>query len=260
MFTLLNFFLSLIFYFSDEPIILHQYNKVACDLRETAEVVCRVQAYPRPEFQWNYGTNAAPLLTSSEGHYELNMTTERGDIYTSILRISNIHEADYGQYMCRVANSLGTIRTGIHLQPKGPPERPSLIKATEVGHSYVTLVWEPGFDGGHQNTKFFVSYRRVLPSAGDELTAAECYGTMGIVPRRSNGELWQEFDCQRNNPCNVTSLEQHHTYVFKVSRHFLVIEERLDRARCQRDWIGQDAIPHFVKRTLKHLVVVLITA
>lgn len=197
--------------------MLHQYNKVASDLRETAEVVCKVQAYPRPEFQWNYGTNTAPLLTSNEGHYELNMTAENGDIYTSILKISNIREADYGQYTCRVANSLGTIRTGIYLQPKGPPEHPSSIKATEVGHSYVTLLWEPGFDGGHQNTKYFVSYRRVLASAGDETLAPDCYGTTGIIPRRSNGEGWQEFDCQRNNPCNVTSLEQHHTYVFKVS-------------------------------------------
>ncbi|XP_069704105.1 hemicentin-1 isoform X7 [Periplaneta americana] len=199
-----------------EPIVLHQYNKVAYDLKETAEVVCRVQAYPRPEFQWNYGTNSAPLLTSSEGHYELNTTAESGDIHTSILKISNIRDADYGEYTCRVANSLGTIRTGIHLQPKGPPEKPATIKATEVGHNYVTLLWEPGFDGGIQNTKFFVSYRRVLAAAGDEMMTSDCYGASGITPRRSNGEGWQEFDCQKNNPCNVTSLEQHHTYVFKV--------------------------------------------
>jgi len=36
-----------------EPIVLHQYNKVAFDIRETAEVVCKVQAYPKPEFQWH---------------------------------------------------------------------------------------------------------------------------------------------------------------------------------------------------------------
>jgi hypothetical protein len=91
------------------------------------------------------------------------------------------------------------------------------VKATEVGHSSVTLLWEPGFDGGHQNTQYFVSYRRVLASAGDDTLASDCYGTTGMIPKRSNGEGWQEFDCQRNNPCNVTSLEQHHTYVFKVS-------------------------------------------
>ena len=201
---------------TDEPIVLHLYNKVAYDLRETAEVVCRVQAYPRPEFQWNYGTNTAPLLTSSEGHYELNMTAESGDIHTSILKISNIRDADYGEYTCRVANSLGTIKTIIHLQPKGPPERPTVVQAIGVGHNYVTLHWKPGFDGGLQNTKYFVSYQRMLASAGDDLMSSDCYGGGGAVSRRSSAADWQEFDCQKNNPCNVTSLDQHHTYVFRV--------------------------------------------
>nr|CAD7257651.1 unnamed protein product [Timema shepardi] len=197
-----------------EPIILHQYNKVAYDLRETAEVVCRIQAYPKPEFHWSYGTNAAPLMRSSEGHYDINTTVETGDIYTSVLKISHVREADYGEYTCRVANTLGTIRAGIRLQPKGPPERPTTVKDVEKGYNYVSLQWEPGFDGGLQNTKYFVSYRRVSGA-----TADECGGGSYMSTRSSGAEGWQEFDCQRNNPCNVSALEQHQTYLFKVKAY-----------------------------------------
>ncbi|XP_077286250.1 hemicentin protein echinoid isoform X2 [Arctopsyche grandis] len=192
-----------------EPITLHQYNKVAYDLRETAEVVCKMQAYPKPEFQWSFGTNTAPLFMSSEGHYEINTTTDNNDMYTSILKVSNIKHQDYGDYYCRVINTLGSVKAQIKLQPKGPPEKPRNLQTIEAGHNFVTLLWEPGFDGGLQNTKYFVSYRRVaMPN--NEVVTGDC----SMMTSR-NGE-WMEFDCSRNVPCNVTALDQHQTYVFKV--------------------------------------------
>lgn len=134
------------FFFLDEPITLHRYNKVAYDLRETAEVICKVKAYPRPEFQWSYSTNTAPLLAGADGHYEINTTVNEsgGDIYTSVLQISNVRQADYGEYNCRVANTLGSVKTQIRLQPKGAPERPEQLTAIDVGHRWVTksiLIW-----------------------------------------------------------------------------------------------------------------------
>ncbi|KAL1139642.1 hypothetical protein AAG570_006620 [Ranatra chinensis] len=193
-----------------EPITLHPYNKVAYDLRETAEVVCKVQAYPRPEFQWSYSTNTAPLLAGSDGHYEINTTVNEsgGDIYTSVLQISHLRQADYGEYNCRVANALGSVKTQIRLQPKGPPEKPEALAAIDIGHSHVNLQWKPGFDGGLQNTKYFVSYKKVLTASSDDCNSARKTG--------NNVESWHEFDCQRNNPCNVTSLEQHQSYLFKT--------------------------------------------
>ncbi|KAK6640219.1 hypothetical protein RUM44_011905 [Polyplax serrata] len=97
-----------------EPIVLHQYNKVAYDLHETAEVICRVQAYPRPEFQWSLVGNSAPLTTSSgiDSHYDISTSAENNDVYVSILRISNIQENDYGEYTCRIANALGSLKRG----------------------------------------------------------------------------------------------------------------------------------------------------
>ncbi|KAL0113165.1 hypothetical protein PUN28_012384 [Cardiocondyla obscurior] len=192
-----------------EPIVLHQHGKVAYNLRETAEVACKVQAWPKPEFQWSFGTNAATLQgSSSDGHYEITTTSDNYDAYTSVLRMTNIRESDYGDYTCRAANAQGSIMSTIRLQPKGAPERPTNITAMEVGPTYVVLLWQLGFDGGLPITKYFVSYRRV--AGGDEIVAPDC------APPRGPAGQWLELDCRRSNPCNVTNLEQHQTYTFKV--------------------------------------------
>ncbi|KAL6268497.1 hypothetical protein P5V15_001630 [Pogonomyrmex californicus] len=192
-----------------EPIILHQHGKVAYNLMETAEVACKVQAWPKPEFQWSFGTNAATLQgSSSDGHYEITTTSDNYDAYTSVLRMTNIRESDYGDYTCRAANAQGSVMSTIRLQPKGAPEKPTNITAMEIGPTYVTLLWQLGFDGGLSITKYFVSYRRV--AGGDEIVAPDC------APPRGPAGQWLELDCRRSNPCNVTNLEQHQTYTFKV--------------------------------------------
>lgn len=191
------------------PIILHQYNKVAYDVRETAEIRCKVQAYPKPEFTWFFGTNGAPLSMSSDGHYEINTTSDKQDIYTSVLKVINLVGTDYGEYMCRVVNSLETIRAPIRLQPKGSPEKPNNLQAADLGSNYANILWDPGFDGGLTNTKFFVSYRRVAVPHDDQMLP-DC-NTNAI-----SSTEWMEFDCHQNIPCHVTPLDQHQSYLFKV--------------------------------------------
>lgn len=190
------------------PIVLHQYDKVAYETRETAEVVCKIQAYPKPEFHWSFGSSSADI--TSDKHYEISTSTDNNDVYTSVLKIDHIRHNDYGEYNCRVVNSLGNIKTPIRLQPKGPPEKPKNLQAVEVGPDYVSLFWDPGFDGGLSNTKFFVSYRKVAV-AKEDIVPGDC----AIVAVRNSD--WLEFDCQRNMPCNISSLDQHQNYVFKVN-------------------------------------------
>lgn len=196
---------------SDPPIIIKQQQKVAYDLAETAEITCRVQAYPKPEFQWYYGSNTAALQMSSEGHYEINTTTDNNDSYLSILKIRNVKQQDYGEYFCRVKNSLGQIKPSIRLQPKGAPEAPTELSTSKVGPSFVTLAWEAGFEGGLSNTKYFVRYRRVGTPGGESPSSEEC------AVERSRVAEWLEYDCGRANPCNVTNLDQHSSYLFKVN-------------------------------------------
>lgn len=104
-------------------------------------------------------------------------------------------------------NNLGKIDTKIRLQPKGPPEKPSKLVGVHTGPNFVTLNWEPGFNGGVSNTKYFVSYKKV-PS-DDDIVIEGC----GVVPKAAD---WSEVDCQQNVPCNVSHLDQHQTYLFKV--------------------------------------------
>lgn len=194
------------------PIILHQYNKVAFDIRETAVIKCKVQAYPKPEFHWQYGNNPAPLSMSSEGHYEINTTAENNDIYTSVLRINKLVTQDYGEYLCRVTNALETVRAPIKLQLKDKPDKPNNLQASDVGSDYATLIWDPGFDGGIPQIKYFISYRKSAMSQyhRDQQLMPECY--MNVA---ANTE-WSEFDCQHAVPCKVYPLVQHQNYAFKV--------------------------------------------
>ena len=191
------------------PIVLHKHDKVAASHHEDAEITCQVQAWPKSEFQWSYGNSGTHLQgSSSDGHYEISSTSDNDDIYTSILKIRNIIDSDYGNYHCKAYNVLNETVSIIRLQPKGPPEKPTEVTAINVGPTHVALGWTVGFDGGIPITKYFVSYRRI--SSGEETVAPDCVTTGGPVGQ------WLELDCRRSNPCNITNLEQHQTYSFKV--------------------------------------------
>ncbi|XP_050086076.1 uncharacterized protein LOC126571536 [Anopheles aquasalis] len=189
------------------PIVLHQYNKVAYEINEKAAILCRVQAYPKPEFQWLLGSNTSVL--SSDGRYAINTTIDNNDIYTSVLHINRVKHEDYGDYNCRVGNAIETIRAPVRLEPKGPPEKPTNLAVADVGSNYVSLIWNPGFDGGIINTKFFVSFRKVAISQHNQVRD-DC-----TIMQQVSSE-WIEYDCQRDEPCSVTPLDQYQSYVFKV--------------------------------------------
>lgn len=174
-------------------------------MMEAAEISCRVQAYPKPDFLWFFGSGNLPLQPSD--HYEITTVTEDNDSYLSVVRLRNVKPQDYGDYHCNVKNTLGSIRPLIRMQPKGAPESPHSLTSQRIGATYVTLRWEAGFDGGLSNTKYFVWYRRVARGAG----ASEQCSAGG-----NDANDWREYDCMRANPCNVTRLEQHNTYSFKV--------------------------------------------
>ena len=181
---------------------------MAFDKHETAEVICKVQAYPKPEFKWFYGISSTQLETSSsESHYVIDNNLVENDVYTSVLKISNIKEQDYGEYNCQVVNILGTIEDRIRLQPKGAPERPTHLTAEHVGPNFVTLGWEPGFNGGISSTKYFVTYKKI--PRNDNTNIEGC----GTVTKAAD---WSEIDCNMNIPCNVSHLDQHQNYIFKV--------------------------------------------
>ncbi|KAF7987144.1 hypothetical protein HCN44_001334, partial [Aphidius gifuensis] len=185
------------------PIILHSHSKLHV----------KVQAWPKPEFQWSLGDNAVHLQgSSSDGHYEIGTTSENDDIYTSILRISNIKNL-----------IMVNIIVVLQMHKVIFTRKPSDLEVIEKGPTYVTLSWKDGFDGGVKITKYYVSYRRIANS--DEQISPDC------APPRTPANEWVEFnECHQSNPCNITNLEQLQTYEFKY--FFLILT--LVFCRCQK--------------------------
>jgi len=126
-------------------------------------------------------------------NYEMNLTILPNDVYISTLYVKGIRGIeDYGEYVCRATNPMGNSSAVILLQERGRPSAPSRIEAVATDISSVLLKYEPGFNGGFENTKYLLSY----------------YSEHNVNK--------VEFDCQNFNPCNVTGLEQKTVYVFKV--------------------------------------------
>lgn len=169
------------------PIVLDAQPKVAFPSGSDAYVVCQMQAYPRPEFQWWFGDEAIQSLDK----YEVNVTISNNDVYQSFLRIADINEADYGEYTCKSWNHRGENSARFQLQDTSAPEAPTNLRLVEAGFDTIVLEWEEGFNGGYLNTIYSVSYR-------------------------SADNIQQEDDCQYQNPCSIRGLQQLQSYVFQV--------------------------------------------
>ena len=183
------------------PVVVHHHNKVAYDLKETAFITCRFQAFPSPRFDWTYGNS---ILQNDRRNYETNMTALEDDIYEGVLKITRVSESSYGDYICKGTNSMGAKRTIIKLQPKSKPEKPTNIRPVHASFDTVTLEWDEGFDGGFE-PQFTIQYKKA-----DESSV-------------------RYQDCAHRNPCNITGLEQHTQYLVKVMASNIRGDSKLSR-------------------------------
>ena len=171
------------------PLPAHRYSRVAYDLGQQGQIVCRMRAFPEPRFDWTYGDD---VLELDVVNYYSNVTQLDQDLYESVLTVTKVRESSYGEYTCRALNTMGAVRTKIFLQKKGPPSRPLALTAAEVGADHAMLEWSPGFDGGHADTEYLVEYRR------------------------EEGDRVEQGVCQSGVACNLTHLLQHSTYTVRV--------------------------------------------
>ncbi len=181
------------------PVVVHQHNKVAFDVKETAIITCRFQAYPNPRFDWSFGNS---ILQNDRVNYETNMTALGDDIYEGVLRINRVSKSSYGDYICKARNNMGDKRTIIKLQPKSKPERPSNVRSIYTGFDMMTLEWDGGFNGGFDDTRYHIEYKK----AGD------------FPPRYE--------ECGFNTVCNITGLDQHSVYLIKVKADNILGESK----------------------------------
>ncbi len=172
------------------PVVVHEHNKVAFNVREIGYINCRMQAFPEPSFDWSYKGSSLP---NDRRYFQINRTVLPGDVYESTLKIFKVTEASYGEYTCGATNEIGPKKTKIWLEKKGKPEKPDNLRPVTTSYNFITLAWDEGFNGGYEDTKFTIEYRK---QGG------------GGVPRYR--------DCGYDNPCNITNLEQHTQYYVRV--------------------------------------------
>jgi len=163
--------------------------KVAFNVESDGILTCQMQAYPQPSFEWAF--RDAPIV--SDGNtYETNVTALANDVYQGVLRIRDMKESDYGDYVCKARNDVGDNAAVIRLQATSAPEKPTNLRLVEAGYDTITVEWDEGFHGGLENTIYTVVYR-------------------SNVDNRAH-----EDDCQFSNPCVIRNLEHLHSYAFQV--------------------------------------------
>lgn len=67
--------------------------------------------------------------------------------------------ANYGDFVCRARNSLGSSVHTIKLVRKSKPDTPTDVLAVKAMSDFVMLRWKENFHGGIPNVTFKVQYR-----------------------------------------------------------------------------------------------------
>lgn len=197
------------------PITVHKANKVAFDIGEDAHLECRMQAYPKPDFQWLLGPN---LIEPDGTHYNTNDSALLDDVYASVLTVRGITEADYGSYTCKGINTMGDHKTIIALQKKSRPESPTNLHIINLGTDYVELSWDESFDGGFPETIF---YAEAETADGKSMS----------------------HDCQTQNPCVIQPLPQQTSFKLKVKASNIKGDSDFSEALDVMTLVDVDSIP-----------------
>ena len=172
------------------PQFMHKHNRVAYDIGQTAYINCLIQSYPKPKVEWTFNRH---LIRNDKVIHETNVTQLGDDMFQATLKVNRVSESSYGNYKCTGTNKMGPKSTIIKLQQRGKPESPSHLRAVDIGFNYITIGFDEGFNGGYPNTKFVIQYQK----------------------QNAPGSPYRYMDpC--SNPCNITHLEQHSIYEFKV--------------------------------------------
>ena len=171
------------------PVVVHQHNKVAYDIGDTAFISCKMQAYPRPTFDWTFGNS---LLQNDPKFYSSNITALDNDVYEGILRIHKVTDLSYGDYNCKGTNAIGNKRTIIKLTKRGKPERPTNVRPVAREYNSILVGWDNGFNGGYNDTEYTIQYSKHAHSSPEYK------------------------ECHQSNPCDLTGLDQFSQYHIKV--------------------------------------------
>ena len=167
------------------PQVVHQHNKVAFDIGDTAYISCKMLAYPQPTIDWTFRNSH---LQNNLNLFNSNVTVLDNDVYEGVLRINKVTDLSYGDYTCKGTNALGPKRTIIQLQKRGKPERPKNVHPVASEYNSILVGWDNGFDGGYNSTKYILQFKK--------------HGARKTLQK----------DCEQRNPCKLTGLDQFSQY------------------------------------------------
>jgi len=172
-----------------KPVPVNTLSKVAFDIKDKGQILCRMRGYPEPRFDWTFGDSVVELDVAN---YYSNVTQLDFDLFESILTITKVRTSSYGEYTCRALNSMGYNMTKVQMQRKGPPEPPIGLTTLEVTSSSASIHLISGFNGGYDDTEYVIEWKQDSDDVID----------MG--------------KCQTDKVCNITDLSHHSTYSVRV--------------------------------------------
>ncbi|KAK2158442.1 hypothetical protein LSH36_170g02013 [Paralvinella palmiformis] len=153
----------------------NDYAKKAAAYTGTAvDIKCVVLSLPTPQFYWM--RNGLNITTSAE-----YVVTSEGN--TSTLRVNNVEDTNYGDFICRADNYVGGRNFNIHFSPPGIPDSPRECFAVNVTDRGAIMECAKGWDGGEPTTFAFTGVEETTMGAADQsevrIRVDECQRRLG---------------------------------------------------------------------------------
>ena len=184
------------------PVVAGEHRaKVAAEPGERADIVCRMKAFPAPEFRWE---KDEVKISDSSSRRDQRAIRQIGDTeYEATFTLWRVAGDSYGDYVCEASNSMGATTTVVQLVRKGKPERPSELRAAETAANSVLLAWTENFNGGMNNTSFQLQWAE--QGAG----------------RGAWQEKWSPALPRPATSCLLDGLAQHTTYLARSVQYLV---------------------------------------
>lgn len=111
-------------------------------------------AYPRPIFQWfkNISDGSSTQITDYQDDVQINTTAINTYTYVTQLVRRNLKEDDFGTYVLRSSNVIGTNEDIYTIKVKGKPDQPIGGLAICIDYNSAVITWVSGFDNGDKQT------------------------------------------------------------------------------------------------------------
>ncbi|CAG0915211.1 unnamed protein product [Notodromas monacha] len=213
------------------PIPVKQTWKFAAPEGGTAIMWCRAWAYPPATFRWTRirGDGAETSVRADGRRIANNASAIAGDLYQAVLRIDAVSAADFGEYACVARNDVGSsdVRQTVILGRPGRPDAPLAPIATEAGVDWISVAWDPNFDGGMEDVEYVV---RARPTATSAATSSDATRAL--------------FHCKTANPCNLTNLMPRTTYLVQVKAVNMMGESEFSDASRLATGLTAADVPH----------------